>query len=359
MGALPDIEQTPKKSILSKYIKTKSVLWSQWLSTCFFSTTSSRKSEPQSCGEVENKSSLVVGQVHKKIKLDPYWISGFSDAEACFSIIIFKRSQITQQWRVQASFEINLHSKDLDILYRINDFFGVGLVHKRTNLCVYRVTKVKDLVNVIVPHFLNYPLLTQKHLDFLLWVKVVKLVYDKQHLTTSGFQAILSYYANINRGISPKIAAAFPNISKAVRPEGRGSFLLPKTLNPFWVSGFTAGDGGFSVGIRSTTGQIYFRFHITQHSRDYLLMKLLIEFFDCGNVIQRSNVERCDFYIQDSSKINNQVVPHFVNYPLNNIKTLDFLDFKKALELFKAKGTQNSISEIKKIISNMNSKRNQ
>ena len=86
-------------------------------------------------------------------------------------------------------------------------------------------------------------------------------------------------------------------------------------------------------------------------------MKLLINFFNCGNVTMRSNVNRCDFYIQDILKLSNQVLPHFNNYPLNNIKTLDFLDFKKALELYITKGGKNNINEIKKIISNMNSKR--
>ena len=37
-------------------------------------------------------------------KLNPNWISGFSDAEGCFSIIISNRSKILKRWRVQASF---------------------------------------------------------------------------------------------------------------------------------------------------------------------------------------------------------------------------------------------------------------
>lgn len=52
----------------------------------------------------------------------------------------------------------------------------------------------------------------------------------------------------------------------------------------FSEGGFTAGDGGFSIGIRPITGQIYFRFQITQHSRDNFLMNLFIHFFDCGKV---------------------------------------------------------------------------
>lgn len=54
---------------------------------------------------------------NKKTQLDPNWITGFSDAEGCFSIIITKRS--TLSWRVIVSFEMNLHRKDIDVLYQI------------------------------------------------------------------------------------------------------------------------------------------------------------------------------------------------------------------------------------------------
>ena len=43
----------------------------------------------------------------------------------------------------------------------------------------------------------------------------------------------------------------------------------------------------------------------------------------CGNVTQRSNYDRCDFYIQDISKLNSKVIPHFINYHLHNIKALE------------------------------------
>lgn len=122
------------------------------------------------------------------------------------------------------------------------------------------------------------------------------------------------------------------------------------------VSGFVAGDGGFSIGIRKETGQIYFRFHITQHNRDSLLMNLFVKFFDCGKVNIRKITNRCDYYVQDFIQIYETIIPHFDNYPLYNIKSLDLEDFKKAAELFKAKG-RNSTKDIKEIISNMNSKR--
>ena len=253
----------------------------------------------------------------EETQLDPNWVTGFSDAEGCFSIIITKRSNLS--WRVSVSFEINLHIKDIDCLYKIQNFFGVGLVSCRPERfrCVYRVTKIEDIMNVIIPHFTSYPLRTQKYSDFCLWAKAVELMFHKKHLTSTGFNTILSFYKSINLGMSPSVLASFPNISI----QKREAVLLPLGLNPYWVSGFTAGDGGFSIGIRKITGQIYFRFHITQHVRDTLLMKLLISFFNCGKVIIRQN--RCDYYVQDFSSIYNVIIPHFTKYPLQGIKMLD------------------------------------
>jgi len=293
-----------------------------------------------------------VNSQKSKNKLDPYWITGFCDAEGCFTVIITKRSILN--WRVIVSFEINLHIRDIAILYQIKETFGVGLVSSRQDRskCVYRVTKIEDLLNVIIPHFLAYPLFTLKYSDFLLWSEVVKLMSTKQHLTSLGFTTILTYYASINKGMSLNISNAFPDVKGVERKE----VSLPNNLNPYWVSGFTAGDGGFSVGIRKKTGQIYFRFHIAQHLRDSLLMNLFITFFNCGKVNIRSNKNRCDYYVQDFLNIYNIIIPHFLNYPIHNIKSLDFLSFQKAAKIFKADGRKNT-EAIKDIISNMNSKR--
>lgn len=61
--------------------------------------------------------------------LDPNWITGFTDAEGCFSVIISKRPNLN--WRVMVSFEINLHIKDIAVLYLIKNYFGVGSVNSR------------------------------------------------------------------------------------------------------------------------------------------------------------------------------------------------------------------------------------
>lgn len=248
-----------------------------------------------------------------KENLNPYWVTGFTDAEGCFTVILSKRSELSNSWKVTTSFEINLHIKDLDILLRIKDFFGVGIVSSRPDkfTCVYRVTKNEDLslcdslcdLNIIIPHFINYPLISQKYSDFFLWTKVVDLIKNKEHLTDLGFEKVLIFYSSINTGASSKVLNQFPGITKAERP----LLNLPLFLNPYWVSGFSADECGFSIGIRANTNQIYFRFHIAQHSRDIELMKLLITYFNCGKVNVRNN--RCDYYVQNMKKITENILP--------------------------------------------------
>lgn len=244
------------------------------------------------------------------------------------------------------SFEINLHKKDTDILYKLQSFFGIGAVYTRQDkpISLYRVTNITYINNVIIPHFTKYPLISKKRGDFLLWSKVIEIISNKDHLTEIGFLKILSYYANINRGVSKKVWSHYPDILPADKPIVN----LPSNLNPQWVSGFVAGDGGFSIYVRPAKDYVIgekvdSRFHITQHSKDLELMQLFIPFFCGGKVTVRSNTStpRCDFYVQDTFLLLTKVISHFDKYPLFNLKQKDFLCFREAILLMKEKKTFN------------------
>lgn len=294
--------------------------------------------------------SKLVSTLCTKTILNPFWVSGFVDAEGCFTVIISERKNKT--FKVSVSFEINLHVKDINILYSIQNFFNVGniIIRKDKPICVYRITKVKEIIDVIIPHFSKFPLISCKYSDFCYWKEVVFLISNKEHLTEIGFIKILNFYHTINRGASLKIITLYPDIIKHKKIIHN----LPVSLNPYWVSGFTAGDGGFFIGLRPKTNQIYFRFHITQHSRDVELMKLLVSFFNCGKVNIRNNTLRCDFYVQNHLLIYKHIVSHFDNYSLCNIKNKDYLKFKEGLSLFLV-NKKNCLSEMKEIIKSLNS----
>lgn len=304
-------------------------------------------------------SSISRAQDANNDKINPYWLTGFVDAEGCFSVIV-EISNITK-WKVKTSFEINLHIKDVDILHKIKDFFGVGAISLRQNknIAVYRVSKLESLIDIIIPHFKVYSLITQKSIDFYFWCKVIDIISKKEHLSQSGFLTILTYYASINRGISNKVLMHYPHIKPVIRHKVN----LPLNLNPHWVSGFVSGDGGFSIIIRPSISyilkqQVSCRFHIAQHIRDIELMNLFSKFFNCGTVYLRKT-KTCDFVVQDINLLISKIIPHFDIYPILNLKYKDFICFKKALNIIQSKQhlTQEGLDLIKKFNLEMNSNR--
>jgi LAGLIDADG endonuclease len=66
----------------------------------------------------------------------------------------------------------------------------------------FRVNSLHDLTNIIIPHFENYPLLTQKLADFKLLKQVIELIENKTHFTKEGLQEIINIKASMNLGIS-------------------------------------------------------------------------------------------------------------------------------------------------------------
>ena len=115
-------------------------------------------------------------------------------------------------------FQIVLHSKDLDLLKRIQNYFGVGIISHEVSRVQYRVRAIKDF-SVIFSHFDNYPLITKKRADYLLFKQVINLINSKQHLTIEGLRKILAIKSSINLGLLPEeLKAIFPNITPIERP---------------------------------------------------------------------------------------------------------------------------------------------
>ena len=123
--------------------------------------------------------------------LNPWFVTGFLDAEACFSIRVIKNKKMASGWRIQAEFSIGLHAKDLALLKQIQSFFnGIGAISaiKSNGSVIYAITKINDINDVLMPHFDKYPLLSQKKADFLLFKAIVNLMTNKAHLSLAGLE---------------------------------------------------------------------------------------------------------------------------------------------------------------------------
>jgi hypothetical protein len=82
----------------------------------------------------------------------------------------------------------------------------------------FRVNSLQDLTNIIIPHFLKYPLLAQKAADFDLFKQVTELMKNKAHLKTEGIKEIINIKASMNLGLSDELKSNFINTVPVLRP---------------------------------------------------------------------------------------------------------------------------------------------
>lgn len=299
--------------------------------------------------------------INSPIILNPYCVTGFCDAEACFGIRIRKNSKLKVGWEVIPYFSINLHRKDIPVLLALKDFFGVGNISCSKETGIYQVNSIKDILDIILPHFLAYPLLTQKKADLYLFKLAIELIKNKEHKTLEGIEKLINIKASLNKGILNDniLSSYFKNIVPYLRAE----LPLPEVINPYWFAGFASGDGSFSVEIlKSSTHksgyQIIIKFLITQHSRDVELLRSFISLLGGGFVKERANIS--EFRLVKLSLITNKLVPFFYEYPIIGNKHQDFLDFCKIAELMNnnAHKTTEGLELIRLIKSGMNRGRN-
>ena len=289
-------------------------------------------------------------------KLHPAFISGITDGEGSFIININKNNNLKFGWNVQLEFKISLHCDDKILLERIQFFFGVGKIYKYKNILQFRVESIKEL-KVIVNHFDNYPLITNKRADYELFRKTYDIVISKEHLNENGLKKIVALKASLNKGLSDKLKIVFSDIVPVDRPLVQDQSIS----DPFWLAGFTTAEGCFFINLnKSSTTKTGFsvslRFTITQHYRDEKLIKSLIKFFDCGNIyFHRKTV---DYVVRDYSSIKNIINLFFVKYPIEGVKSQDFKDFCKVAEMMYNKEhlTFQGLNQIRIIKAGMNKK---
>ena len=294
------------------------------------------------------------------IKLDPWFITGFTDAEGCFSLSIVRNKELKIGWSVRAIFQLNLSQKDKALLEQMKSYFGVGGIHKHGPQSLqFRVESVKDFAGIL-NHFDKYPLISQKYADYTLFKRAYEIVKCKKHLTVEGLKEIVAIKASMNWGLSEELKTAFPDLIPVPRPSVVGA-TAHEIKDPHWLSGFTTGEGCWSVDIKKSSShrlgeaiQLWFR--LTQHERDKELMISLVEFWGCGGVFVRSNQPVVDFKITKLSDLLNKVLPVFQKYPLQGVKSKDFEDFCKVAKMMKEGKhlTPEGLDQIRKIKAGMN-----
>jgi len=133
---------------------------------------------------------------------DPQWLAGFTAGEGSFSINVSNNSASKTGYLVSLRFQLSQHLRDEKLLKSFIDYFGCGQYYSlkgSQSRGDFVVTKLSDILNIIIPFYLNNPIIGLKAYDFQLWCKVSELMLKKEHLTLEGLEKIREIKAKINK----------------------------------------------------------------------------------------------------------------------------------------------------------------
>ena len=146
-----------------------------------------------------------------KPSLTNAWLSGFTDAEGCFNISISKRDNTVNGHRIILRFILD-QKNSLYLFTIIRDLFGYGKVIVRTKDMYRFYCNTFIGLSIVNNYFSSFPLKSKKSVSYENWLKVYKMVINKEHLTTLGLEKIraIKKTINVNNSLTTKIGSAKP-----------------------------------------------------------------------------------------------------------------------------------------------------
>ena len=138
--------------------------------------------------------------VKSKTIIDPNWLAGFTAAEGCFMISIFKSKTLSTGFQVKLIFQLTQDSRDEQLLMSFINYFNCGQVYSARTWCNFKVTKLEDIIKKIIPFFKKYQIHGTKVKDFEDWCKAAELIKDNKHLIKEGLEQIRKIKEGMNKG---------------------------------------------------------------------------------------------------------------------------------------------------------------
>lgn len=270
--------------------------------------------------------------------LNPWWVTGFVDAEGSFAMSLFRSKTAAIGWTIEPCFIITLHVRDLELLKSIKNFFSVGSISITGKDARFRVRSRSEL-SIIIAHFNKYPLQTTKALNFSYFCEILNHINKKVHTNVSGFLKLASLTNRLNKPLSPSLLDKLLQLGPLPSVEFENTSVTNRmqVLNPFWISGFTNGEGCFTYFTKTrvnkngkTVKDYSLVFEISQRTQDIDTLNSIVSYFKLGKIYtESSGVSR--YRLGTKDKIVSVILPHFDKYPLHGYKALQLSAWSKVV----------------------------
>jgi len=126
--------------------------------------------------------------------------------------------------------EIGLHIDDIETLNTIKEKlkFKGNISIKNSKVAVLKIRNIDEIVNIIIPIFDKYSLLTKKRMDYLVWKEALDIYLNHPDLVKK-LEIILDKTKNLNKHRDVNFD------------------IDPKDITKEWLIGFIEGEGSFYI----------------------------------------------------------------------------------------------------------------
>ncbi|OGE86184.1 MAG: hypothetical protein A3J48_00835 [Candidatus Doudnabacteria bacterium RIFCSPHIGHO2_02_FULL_46_11] len=134
------------------------------------------------------------------------YITGLTDGEGCFYVLVRPPYNHSGGALVQLKFFIKMQAQDKKLLDEVQKFLGCGAVYfqhetRANHAQCYRYTvhSYRDIMGTIIPFFLEHALHTQsKQKSFAIFCKIAELVSKGEHHHQKGIELIKQLKSQMN-----------------------------------------------------------------------------------------------------------------------------------------------------------------
>lgn len=132
------------------------------------------------------------------VYIDNQWLTGFTEAEGCFLCLVRKNTSHLIGYQVTLSFTLSQHIRDLELMVKIKETFGFGIINTDSAEVRWTVTKKAD-IDTLITFFNKNPLLGSKKEDFKDFSNIQDLINKGLHKTEEGLNKIRLIKENMNK----------------------------------------------------------------------------------------------------------------------------------------------------------------
>lgn len=265
------------------------------------------------------------------------WLVGITDSNGIFNIYINNNNKII------FTYKISLIINNIQLLYKIKNYLKIGSINYTNNIVIYLINNNNDLLNIILPIFDKYKLLTSKRFNYLLFKKCLLINNNNNFNQLLKINLINNIINNNNNKYNNYISDSWYNIYKNYKNININNIkiinnilennllIINKIITKSWLIGYIETKSSFKL-IKKDNKIIHY-FNINIIKLDYIVIYSIKLLLNINININNYKLELFD----------NKSIEYIINYlKFNNhksrllgIKSYEYLIWKRSYYKYK------------------------